>query len=259
MPYRTPVKPNPLMETTEEWLQWLQDDGRVIPIVGTNSPTCEICRGAVTENSFGEPWQRCYQCSYEQRVLDYLSGVVSVTYSTADTFEPLIYYFKDRDWMWLSLPLGSLLYEFLSTHSAHIEHTFGTIDVWTVVPSHEGTRGGWDHMKALLEVVPDIDDLGPWERDLLTKTRPERVDRHVEEDLYRANRNLDGEHVLLIDDTYTTGATICSAAAALRAAGAADVVGLTLGRQLNPEWGSAPQILGEHDGTNFDYTTCVLE
>jgi ComF family protein len=46
----------------------------------------------------------------------------------------------------------------------------------------------------------------------------------------RRRHRLDGARVLLFDDVVTTGATLFSAAAALRAAGAAEVIGLCVAR-----------------------------
>jgi hypothetical protein len=46
---------------------------------------------------------------------------------------------------------------------------------------------------------------------------------------------LDGAHVMLLDDTYVSGARAQSAAAALRLGGAASVVVVVIGRVLRPE------------------------
>jgi len=50
------------------------------------------------------------------------------------------------------------------------------------------------------------------------------------EDKIRCTENLNGEDVIVIDDVYTTGATMYNSAKALREKGAGTVVGLVLGR-----------------------------
>ena len=53
--------------------------------------------------------------------------------------------------------------------------------------------------------------------------------------MFQGTAEVDGRSVLLIDDTWTTGAHAQSGAAALKAAGAGPVAILTLGRHFQPD------------------------
>jgi hypoxanthine phosphoribosyltransferase len=55
-------------------------------------------------------------------------------------------------------------------------------------------------------------------------------------DLFRATTALTGSTVLIVDDTWTTGAHAQSASAALKAAGASGTAILTLGRWITPDY-----------------------
>ena len=74
---------------------------------------------------------------------------------------------------------------------------------------------------------------------------------------YLAVRPLDGEAVLLVDDTWTTGANAQSAAAAVKAAGAGRVAAVAIGRHVNREWGDNDRRLLELEG-RFDWSRCAL-
>jgi adenine/guanine phosphoribosyltransferase-like PRPP-binding protein len=75
-------------------------------------------------------------------------------------------------------------------------------------------------------------------------------------DRYAAARRLDGQHVLLIDDTWTAGGHAQSAAHTLVAAGA-DVVALAvIGRHLRRDWEVTP---GETSGDLFDALPRVFD
>jgi hypothetical protein len=73
--------------------------------------------------------------------------------------------------------------------------------------------------------------------------------RDLDPGRFRATQPLPGAAVLLLDDTWTTGATAQSAAVALRAAGARHVAVVVLGRHLSPAGpggGSAEPFRLEH-------------
>ena len=62
------------------------------------------------------------------------------------------------------------------------------------------------------------------------------ADREFDPRRFEVTRRLSGESVLLIDDTWTTGASAQSAAAALAEAGAGAVAAVVIGRYLNRDW-----------------------
>ena len=67
-----------------------------------------------------------------------------------------------------------------------------------------------------------------------------------------------GEHVLLIDDTWTTGGHVQSAAAALKAAGAGRVVAVVLGRHLNASYADTAILVEKARLRRFSWETCCL-
>jgi len=92
----------------------------------------------------------------------------------------------------------------------------------TSVPARVRQRG-IDHARTIADVVARALDT-PLIRLLDVGEGP----RHEEQ--YRATLQLPGSDVVLVDDVLTTGATAWRAAAALRAAGAGDVILVTLAR-----------------------------
>jgi hypothetical protein len=121
-----------------------------------------------------------------------------------------------------------------SCHMPCIERVYGTIDTLTVIPSTQGRSKGM--LWALAEVLcPDrprarLDYVGP-------ATTHEAKRREPVDGDFAAGSEVRGKRVLLVDDSWVTGAggpARAPAAAALRAAGAASVVVTVLGRVLDP-------------------------
>jgi hypothetical protein len=94
-----------------------------------------------------------------------------------------------------------------------------------VVPSGRG-RGGPHPLRALAEPYLRL----PWAA-LAARPGTDGRERDLDPERFIAPR-LDGARVLLLDDTWTTGASVQSAAMALRAAGATAVSAVVLGRHL---------------------------
>ncbi|WP_146134810.1 ComF family protein [Actinopolyspora mortivallis] len=85
--------------------------------------------------------------------------------------------------------------------------------------------------RLLVEIGPGFDD----------SDRVVRADRFVVPDEYR--ERVRGKHVLVVDDTWTSGAKMQSAAVALSDAGAAQVTALCVARWCRYDWPDHRELL----------------
>jgi adenine/guanine phosphoribosyltransferase-like PRPP-binding protein len=92
---------------------------------------------------------------------------------------------------------------------------------------------------------------------LLERSASAAEDHEYSAEKFKARRDLDGEPVLLIDDTWTRGANAQSAAAALKAAGAGAVGVLVIGRHVHEDFGDNKARLRALPRP-FDWQTCWL-
>lgn len=117
----------------------------------------------------------------------------------------------------------------------------GPLELVTWVPLHPGRKKkrGYDQAELLarrvgalsgLPVVPGLEKIRATA--VQSQTGEDEARRANVQGAYRALPGLDltGKQVVLVDDVATSGATLAQCAAALRDAGAAAVVGLTLAR-----------------------------
>ena len=126
--------------------------------------------------------------------------------------------------------------------------------VVTTVPSSSRTGARTNTIGTIAGrlVAPTRERYAP----LLVRTETEVVPRRFNPEKFRAVRPLASEAVLLIDDTWTTGASAQSAAAALRAAGAGRVAAVVVGRHVNRDWRENDRHLRAL-GT-FEWDRCAL-
>jgi hypothetical protein len=200
----------------------------------------------------------CYACTQHPSVLDV---VVPISYSVAHeqlhhalaSYKRLTGEVARR----LAIQLAAVLWRFLTCHEQCVARSvqIGTFPLVTTVPSGDPAR---DEQHPLRWIVSEL--VAP------TRDRYERVLERSSHDVaahvfsrqkFVARRALQREAVLLIDDTWTTGSNLQSAAAALRSAGAGLVAAVVIGRHINREW---------HDNDRrlralrkpFDWRQCVL-
>lgn len=157
----------------------------------------------------------------------------------------------------LGASLAAILWRFLAEHERCVARAAGTnrFELVTTVPSGDRAR---DEDHPLRWIVGEL--VGPT-RDrherLLQRTQDDVQPRTFNPDKFIATRPLDNHSVLLIDDTWTTGSSAQSAAAALKAAGAGATAAVVIGRHLNREWHENDRRLRGIESP-FDWGRCAL-
>jgi predicted amidophosphoribosyltransferase len=192
--------------------------------------------------TFTDGYDRCFVCARTPSCLDV---VAPVSYSIAheQLHHALASYKRLAPGAarQLRAELAAVLWRYLTAHERCVAaaatapaaraETFGLV---TTVPSGDRTR---DRHHPLREIVSHT--IGPtrsrYER-LLERSAMDVPPRTFEPNKFRPRRTLDGDSVLLIDDTWTTGASAQSAAAALKNAGAGPVAVVVIGRHLKRDW-----------------------
>lgn len=211
-------------------------------------PTCFNLTGS---------YERCLPCSRNDAAL---AAVLPISYSIGhEGLHAALAGYKRVDGSGarvLGIELAALLWRFLEQHEACLCDASGVerFEVVTTVPSSDAVR---DQSHPLPWIVGELcaATRGRYQR-LLQRSRTAVSEREFSDAKYLTIGDLRGEDVLLIDDTWTTGASAQSAAAALRAAGAGTVGAVVIGRHVNREWGP-----NDHDLATlppFDWNRCAL-
>lgn len=158
----------------------------------------------------------------------------------------------------LTVQLAAVLWRFLAAHEACVARACGieSFRLVTVVPS--GSRRPGTH--PLAQIVGSL--VGHTRdrfADLLVAQPIVLNDRVLRDDRYEARRFLAGQPVLLIDDTWTTGAHAQSAVSALRAAGAPAVGVVVIGRHFTRGFAEHDAYYIRAKRRPFSWDTCCLD
>lgn len=177
--------------------------------------SCEVCRLPVPAAGVCSPL--CLQL-HGRFLLDF------ATFSTAKTVEPLMRTFKDTPTpiAWISDLFADLAWSTFA-HRAELEYS-----VFIIVP-HSRKRSWSPNGTIWRDIVA-----GRLQASVARRT-PSRIERgRLDPCAFDVTGIDSGLHVILLDDLWTTGATIGSLAAALLANGNT-VSAWTIGRQLRPD------------------------
>lgn len=200
-------------------------------------PVCEVCGVAFDPRARGAP--KCEECRGRRKPFRIVRTAAHYTGPLADAIRR----FKYDGQIVLAKPLSAIMSEALANGAEGLAPA--TLDVICPVPLHASRlrERGFNQSALLAEHVSQA--IGKSVRPLLERTRPTAPQVDLPAPSRAANVRgafaavltevIAGQRVLLIDDLYTTGATLTECARALNRAGAAEVRVLTLARPL-PRW-----------------------
>jgi hypothetical protein len=120
--------------------------------------------------------------------------------------------------------------------------------LWATVPSVRSVRRGKEHpLHGIVSAVLDSSS------EVVLRSADGTEDRTFNPRLFDCAPVPGDAPVLLVDDSWTSGANLLSAAAALREAGASNVNAMVLGRLLNPGAWPPTRDFIDHDGLSLDF------
>ncbi len=217
--------------------------------------TCRTCRGPAAAG-----FARCYQCDVaaSQAGGALADVVVPIGYAVkgGQLADDLRRYKSERAGAAAAtVRLRSMLSGFLRDHGDCVWRSAGMPDGPTavaVVPSGQGRAGA----HPLLDVVRSCVDL-PVARLTAGPATAARC-RGVSVGWLRVSGPAAGADVLLVDDTWVSGGSAQSAAAALKLARAVRVAVVVLGRHLDPADPRSAALLGVLRSAPPPASTCVL-
>lgn len=202
---------------------------------------------------------RCHRCAAQSGGLD---AAAPISYSVAH--EQLHHTLRAYKRLPLEVAgrfqveLAAVLWRHLQDHEHCLARAAGIerFELVTSVPSGSRLRERDHPLQRMLSILiaPTRDRY----HQLLVRSTVEVGPREFHPAKFEATRAIDDRTVLLVDDTWTTGASARSAAAALKAAGARAVAALVIGRHLNRDWAQNDHRLGRLRRP-FDWGKCALE
>ncbi len=228
------------------------------PVPPAGDGVCDVCHGVPRPG-----YTTCWSCPDAMRqVSQPCSRVVPVSLYEipSQLHQELAGYKRSHDQAVRarsSLRVISILCHFLRLHRSCIaESAGGDWSTITGVPSSTG-RGTEHHpLISALQRVPAVYE----EYEDLLQRGPAPIRHNKASDTgYVARRPLSGERVLVIDDTFTSGARSQSAASTLALAGAEVVAIVVVGRVINPGFTATTRAFWEERRSqHFSFDTCCI-
>lgn len=231
--------------------------GICVPVPPAGQGICARCH-----NHPAPGFLLCYSCGQSARQVSRpCQLVVPISlYAIPSQLHHYLRHYKSgvypRQQQEFSLKVVSLLCHFLGRHHHCIEAQAGrNWNVITTVPS-TGGRSGEHPLVSALRQVPSV--FQSYEQ-LLEPTSEPLGHNRASDAGFRPSGRLDDARVLLIDDTFTSGARAQSAASVLNNAGADVVAIVPIGRVIDSTWEQAAEWWDQQRRRPFSFATCCLE
>lgn len=205
-------------------------------------------------------WTLCWSCDKTiSQVSRPVRRVVPISlYQVGDQLHTWLRGYKDdRDAALrsrLRLRVAATLGRFLTNHGACVAP--GGWDIITTVPSSGDRAGVHPLVQALALLRPYGQQYAP-----ILEAGSATVDHNrASDDGFVAREAVDGRRVLLIDDTFTSGGRLQSAASRLQLDGANLVGAIVIGRVFDQSYGAnATQVWQNARSEQFAFEVCCLE
>ena len=236
-----------------------------VPVPPAGAPgVCRICHGATTFRDDDRYWPTCWNCrdipAHGVRLIVPVSLVhtsESQLYAAARDYKsPSI---SEAARSTHSLFLAATLQRYLREHRSCISDAADAEwETITVVPS-AGGRPLPHPLETSVQRAPALRE----EHERLLRWTGQEIDHtHPNPAAFEPITDIEGSKILLIDDTFTSGANIQSAAAAIAAGGGHVVAAAPVGRVIDTRGERFPEKLdfwrGQR-GMAFSFETCCLE
>lgn len=228
------------------------------PVPAAGPGVCPVCRSGPRPG-----YAVCRSCTEVMRqVRCPTRNVVPISLYTLDSqLWHVLRYYKDgsgRSAELLALQVAAIIARFTARHLRCVAGLLGgDPEVVTSVPSTRAEpRAGGHPLEA---AIARVGSLAPRYAPLLARG-PEHADHNLGDDsAFTVPRRLQGERVLVVDDTLTTGARLQSAVSALRLGGASAAAAVVVGRVIDPDWNdNCRRIWSQARATAFSFGQCCL-
>ncbi len=219
---------------------------------------CTVCHGAPNSG-----FSTCYSCS---QVMGQVSRPCSLVVPVSLYEIPSQLYNELADYKrstnpavraQSSLKVVSILCHFLGRHRRCIAAAAG--DDWSVITNVPSSSVGATGEHALVKALRRVPSAFAQYENLLDRGPTAIGHNRASDTGFTATRALSGARVLVIDDTFTSGARAQSAASTLALAGASVVAIVTVGRVFNPEWSDTTKAFwSARTAQPFDFDVCCI-
>jgi len=216
--------------------------------------TCAVCCAPV------DGFDRCWRCRHDGRIQGVADVVVPLTYAIGGTQSAtLLWHYKDDPVHKVrerhALIINWLLYLGIAEHERCIGVAAGMpVSRRVAIPSMSG-RTGVHPFTALARWMNALSESAA-----LLPVPGATCDRVVSGDKFvlQPPGRLDGRHLMVLDDTWTTGSNAQSAAVTLRRSGAARVSVMVIGRWLSPGYANTGRFIKDYLQRDFDTDICPV-
>lgn len=214
---------------------------------------------AVCHSGPGPGYPLCYSCHLTAgQVSRPVATVLPISlYRVHDQYWYILRNYKDHRRPEVRTELGLVVAATIAHWTCISAQARGEPSLVATVPSTRPSGRLGPH--PLTTAIHRIVRLAPLYRDVLARGPGMVGHQRASDDAFVATGDLRGERVLLVEDTFTSGARAQSAACALRRAGAVSVAVVVAGRVIDPAWNdNCASIWRYATGSAFTFDECAL-